>query len=311
VAPVFAKTEGCEVVDVVSPRDEAAVAALCARSDVDLVSIHSPPFLHLDHVRRAIDGDHAVLCDKPFGRGANDAREMLELARAAGVVHLVNYEFRCHPVRMELRKLVRAGVAGRIEHVQWSSWLSGWRTPSRRFGWVFDAALGGGWIRAYASHNIDYLRWTLGEIVGASAALRTTISERPDADGKLHACTGETGFVASLRSESGISIAIDSTATAPVDRPNRVSLIGSDGVLEMLSDNAHEIGGQIVLHTESGTAELFRLDQKGDNHQLEMVPWAERVRDAVRRGAAGPDDPTFVDGLAAAVVLDRLAPRAG
>jgi predicted dehydrogenase len=50
----------------VSPRDAAAVAKLCARGDVDLVSVHSPPFLHLDHVRRAIDGSHAVLCDKPF-----------------------------------------------------------------------------------------------------------------------------------------------------------------------------------------------------------------------------------------------------
>jgi predicted dehydrogenase len=307
VAPVFAKTEGCEVVDVVSPRDEGAVTALCARSDVDLVSIHSPPFLHRDHVRCAIDGGHAVLCDKPFGRSAGEAREMLELARAAGVVNLVNYEFRCHPVRMELRKLVRGGIAGRIEHVQWTSWLSGW-TPARRFGWVFDAGLGGGWVRTYASHNIDYLRWTLGEIALASAALRTTVSERPDATGKLHACSGETGFVASLRTESGTSIAIDSTATAPLDRPNRVTLIGSEGVLEMQSDNGHEIGGRIVLHTEKGTAELFRLDQEGDNHQLEMAPWAERVRDAVRRGAAWPDDPTFADGLATAVVMDRLAP---
>ena len=123
--------------------------------------------------------------------------------------------------------------------------------------------LGGGWIRAFASHNIDFLRWSFGEIVDASAALRTTISERPDADRRLHECTAETGFTATLRTETGVSIAIDSTATAAVDRPNRVAVVGSDGVLEMLCDNAHEIGGRIVLHTGEKTSELFRARSGG------------------------------------------------
>jgi len=306
VAPVFAQTEGCTVVDVVSPRDDAAVAKLCARDDVDLVSIHSPPFLHLEHVRRAVAARHAVLCDKPFGRNAGEAAQMLELARAAGVVHLVNYEFRCHPVRSQLRALVRSGAVGEVEHVQWTSWLSGWRTPLRPFGWVFDAEQGGGWVRAYGSHNIDFLRWTFGEIADATAALRTAIGERPDSTGRLHRCTAETGFTATLCTETGVSIAIDSTATAPVERPNRVTLIGRDGILEMKSDNVHEIGGWIERHDRNGTSELFRLAQRGDNHRLEMLPWAERVRDAVRRGTADPDAPTFADGLACAVVMDGL-----
>ena len=77
VAPVFEETEGCTVVDLVSPRDDEAVRALCARTDVDLISVHSPPFLHLDHVRRAIEGGHAVLCDKPFGVNAAEAQVMV------------------------------------------------------------------------------------------------------------------------------------------------------------------------------------------------------------------------------------------
>jgi predicted dehydrogenase len=309
VAPVFTKTDGCEVVDVVSARDEAAVADLCARRDVDLISIHSPPFLHREHVRMATEGGHSVLCDKPFGRNASDATQMVAAAGDAGVVNLVNYEFRCHPVRAQLRALVQGGAVGAVEHVQWTSWLSIWRTPPRRFGWVFDAELGGGWIRAFASHNIDFLRWSFGEIVDASGALRTTISERPDAEGRLHGCTAETGFTATLRTETGVSITIDSSSTTAVDRPNRVTVVGADGVLEMLSDNAHEIGGRIVLHTAQVTSELFRLDQAGDNHSLEMAPWAALVRDAVLRGAPEPDSPTFADGLATAVVMDRLTGR--
>ena len=55
VAPAFAAADGCEVVEVVSPRDSDAIATAVARTDVDLVSVHSPPFLHAEHVRATID----------------------------------------------------------------------------------------------------------------------------------------------------------------------------------------------------------------------------------------------------------------
>ena len=66
-------------------RDATAVAELCR--DLDLVSVHSPPFLHVEHVRAAIGAGHHVLCDKPFGVHADEAAEMLELADAGEVVH--------------------------------------------------------------------------------------------------------------------------------------------------------------------------------------------------------------------------------
>src|SRR6185369_7768948 len=103
VAPVFAATDGCEVVDVVSARDEPAVRALVARADVDLVSVHSPPFLHAPHVRLALDAGKAVLCDKPFALDADEAAALEADAQAAGVVALCNFEFRYAPERVLLR----------------------------------------------------------------------------------------------------------------------------------------------------------------------------------------------------------------
>ena len=87
VAPAFQAVDGNVVVDVISPRDADAVDSLCRRSDVDLIAVHSPPFLHLEHVRRAVEGGHDVLCDKPFGRSAAEAAEMRDVAKAAGVLH--------------------------------------------------------------------------------------------------------------------------------------------------------------------------------------------------------------------------------
>ena len=76
VAPAYEQTPGCEVVDVVSPRDVGAVADLCRRRDVDLISVHSPPFLHERDVTLAVENGHHVLCDKPFGQiGRASCRE--------------------------------------------------------------------------------------------------------------------------------------------------------------------------------------------------------------------------------------------
>src|SRR5262249_54520663 len=161
----------------------AAVAGLCARRDVDLICVHSPPFLHLDHVRRAIEGGHAVLCDKPFGRDADEAKAMGALARDAGVTALLNFENRYDPGRQRLRQLVEGGVIGEPEHFHTSMITAISRVPLRRYGWLFDAELGGGWLGAMGSHVIDFARWTFGDIVEASGQLRTAVGERPGADG--------------------------------------------------------------------------------------------------------------------------------
>jgi len=304
VAPVFAETDGCDVVEVVSPRDESAVRALCARSDVHLIAVHSPPFLHVDHVAAAIAGGKAVLCDKPFGSNAAEATEMLALAEAAGVAHFLNFEFRCHPARQALRNLVRDGAIGAIEHVHWSAFNGGSRVPLRRYGWLFDAARGGGWIGAWGSHVLDFLRWTFGEVVGARADLRTTIAERPDADGALHRCTAEDGFTATLTLESGAAVTIDTTFAAPVTIPQRVTVIGTDGVLEAVADR------RVSLRTDAGVREEFEIDPTTDDpHLLPMRRWAAAVRDAITSGEVGPDVPTFADGLACARLMDTLRGR--
>jgi predicted dehydrogenase len=308
VAPTFAKTAGCQVVDVVSPRDDQAVTRLCGRDDVDLISVDSPPFMHLDHVRRAIDGRHAVVCQKPLGRNAAEASEMCKLVTDAGVINLVTYEFRVHPLRTRLRALVLNGAVGTVEHVQWTSFSGIWG-PARRFGWSFDASLGGGWVRVHGSHNIDYIRWTFGEVVEAAGVVRTTIKERPDAEGNICQCTAEDGFTALLRTDRDVSVVFDATATGGVDRPAHVTVVGSQGVLEVLSENIHEIGGRILLHTAEGTTEVLNRPGWGDptaHDDSAIAPWAPMVRDAVRQGVSSPQLATFADGLACARVMDQL-----
>jgi len=303
VAPVYAQTEGCEVVDVVSARDEEAVRALVCRGHVDVVSVHSPPFLHAPHVLTALEAGKAVVCDKPFALDADEAASLETAADDAGALALCNFEFRYAPARELLREMVNDGTVGRVEHVQSIHHSSGSRVPLRPWGWLFDRALGGGWIGAWASHAVDSLRFLLGaEVSHASAVLHTDVRERPDADGALHVCTAEDGLSASLVLDSGATVSIDSGFAACATTPPRFTVYGDNAVIECVADE------RLVIRRADGRRENVDVADGAatDRHLEPMRRFAEVVRDAVHSGEVPTHAPKFSDGRACDEVLDRL-----
>jgi predicted dehydrogenase len=311
VRPAYEATENCEVADIVSPRDEAALARLLGREDLDLISVHSPPFLHLEHVRRAIaEGPpgRAILCDKPFGANGDEAAEIDRLARDAGIQTFVNFQLRILPARLALRDQVLSGAIGPIEHVRWTFEGPVW-PPDRPYRWAHDASLGGGWLRASASHHIDFLRWTFGAITEASAALRITVPQRRDAEGVLREVTAEDGFTATMRTKTGTTMVIDASATAAVDLPQIITVIGRDGVLELRGETLSDVGGTVTRLTSEGATEidLVPYGATEDPDVSAMLPWMPLICTALR-GARDPVLPSFADGLAVHRVMDQLSP---
>jgi predicted dehydrogenase len=303
VAPVFAATDGCDVVDVVSARDDDAVRAVAMRRDVDLVSVHSPPFLHAPHVRIALDAGKAVLCDKPFALDADEAAGLAADARAAGVVALCNFEFRYEQARALLREMVLDGTVGSVQHVQVVHVSAGSRVPLRPWGWLFDRALGGGWVGAWGSHAVDSLRHIFGtEVADVQARLRIDVSERPDTNGELHQCTAEDGMSASFVLDTGATVAIDSGFGAVANLARRFTVLGSKAVAEIVGDD------RIIIRRAGVESETMHLDADGDadRHLAPMRRFAEVVRDAVETGEIPEHAPTFDDGVACDDVLDQL-----
>jgi len=298
VAPAFAAQDDCDVAEVVTPRDDRAVARLCARRDIDLVSVHSPPFLHVQHVGQAVDSGHAVLCDKPFGLNARDAAAMVELADEAGVVNLLNFERRFDPTRERLRALVLDGAIGQPDHFQYSRFIA---VPSPRpYGWLSSRELGGGWLGGQGSHLVDACRWMFGEVTDAACVMRTPVAERADANGELHPCDAEDGFAAVLRTATGVTAVIDCALESSVSTPERTVVFGSSGMLEITDTG-------VVRRGADGGTETFEVDLQGKAPLvIAMERFASVVCESVRSGAVEPGSPTFADGLACAVVMDRM-----
>jgi predicted dehydrogenase len=313
VAPVFRKL-GFEA-EFVTPRDAAGVERLLA-SDADLVSVHSPPFLHYDHVMKALDRGHAVLCDKPFGLDAGQARAMRDRAEEKGVLHFANLEMRNKPVRAKILELVRGGAIGTPNHLSWTFISNGFRGGTH--GWVHDEALGGGWINAYGSHLIDFMRGLFdSEVAQCGGVLRTEYRSRPDRDGVERAATAEDAYTAWFRMENGCTVSHDTAYCAAVPMPSRVTIMGSAGALEVINDTRLVLRRAIDVEGLSAEERIKRglLAGEGDEviefkpapgeaHEPSLLPWFTQIKQALESGRQ--IRPSLDDAVAVAEAMDML-----
>jgi predicted dehydrogenase len=286
-APVY-ESLGLDV-EVISPRDDTAVKNAMA-SDVDLISVHSPPFMHVDHVSAAIEHGHAVLCDKPFGRNAAEAEAMRERAGAAGILNFLNFEFRCNESWAKVKQLADDGTIGTPIHLNWTFYGSGLR--GRKYGWINDREMGGGWIGAYGSHLIDFTRWLFSSEVAECGGVTRIDGSPPEA-------TAEDAYSAWFRMANGCTAAHDTGFAAAVPLAPRATLLGSAGSIELIGDT------QVVVYRageEPQTLEFPPAPRRSPPPALSA--FLGEVVEAVRTGSQ--ITPSFDDGVAVAHAMDQL-----
>ncbi|GLG00080.1 oxidoreductase [Alicyclobacillus hesperidum subsp. aegles] len=135
---------------------------LLTKSDIDLVSICTPPSTH---AQIAIDflthGKH-VLVEKPMASSLTECDAMLEAAHKSGKILSVVAQNRFRTPWMKLKALLDMKVAGEILHTQINSyWWRGhcYYDLSWRGTWESE---GGGCTLNHAVHHIDALQWMMG-----------------------------------------------------------------------------------------------------------------------------------------------------
>jgi len=122
--------------------------------------------------RAALAAGKHVLCEKPLGRNATEAREMVEAARVAGRLLKVGFNHRHHPGLWKAWELAQAGKIGPLICIR-AAYGHGGR-PGYDQEWRGDADLaGGGELLDQGVHIVDLCRWFLGDFVQVSGMLGT------------------------------------------------------------------------------------------------------------------------------------------
>jgi predicted dehydrogenase len=166
-------------------RASADVQDVIDDPSIDAVSVAVPNFLALPVLSGLLKAGKHVIGEKPLGRDANEAAKLVQTARAAHRVAGVGFSYRRVPALAQLRQAVRSGAVGKPYFAR-ARYLSDYAIdPDTPATWRFAAEpSGGGTIIDMATHAIDLLEHTLGEVREVIAcSLDTVIDERPSPAG--------------------------------------------------------------------------------------------------------------------------------
>jgi predicted dehydrogenase len=325
--PALRHVPGAEVEALASARLESARSAadayqvphayddweaMLASHEFDLVCIATPTVLHEPQTLAAIEAGAHVLCEKPTAMDAAEAARMLAAAEAAERVHMIDHELRFNPNRIRIAELISEGALGQVRHVDITNVGKAWGDPASRpkGDWWSLADMGGGRLGANGSHQVDLLRWWLGEVAWVSGALRTMVPDRTD-PGTGEAWTADADDVAYFTAEmvSGAVAQVVMSGVAAHGLGNVTRIFGSEGTVTLSNDDERLLfapaGGEFQdITVPDPNAALPGVNAGIWN--VSVVALMQELASAIREGRKPAQGATFVDGLANQRVLDAV-----
>jgi len=286
---------------------------------------------HVDSCIAAAEAGKHIICEKPLGRTAAEARRMLDAATRAGVKHATAFNYRFVPAIRLARDLIQQGRLGRIFHFR-ARYLQEWITdPAFPMVWRLDAATAGsGALGDLGSHIIDLGRFLVGEPTSVSALTTTFIPERKTEDGRTMKVEVDDAFEAIVRFENGAVGTLEASRFARGRKnANTFEINGEKGSIAFNMERLNEL--EVYLPEEgNGDVDGFRQVLVTEaNHPYVNVWWPQghiigwehtfvhqlhHFLGAVVNGTeVGPLCGTFEDGYRNAVICDAIleSARAG
>src|SRR5271155_4651226 len=298
---------------------------LVARGDIDLVDIASPNDTHAEIAIAAAKAGKMVMCEKPLGRNAAEAKAMTDAVESAQVANMVWYNYRRVPAVMLLKHLIDEGRLGRIFHYR-AKFLQDWTIsqdlPQGGEGlWRLDVSVAGSGVTGdLLAHNIDMALWLNGPITEVTAITETFIKERKHTlTGKVEPVGIDDASLFLCRFANGSLATFEATRYA---RGHKALF-----TLEVNGEQSSAAGGLPALHRleyfdhrDEGRLRGWKSVHISDGDHPYMKNWwvpglqigyehtfIHQVADFLQ--AAGKKEqaaPTFADGLATDYVTDAV-----
>ena len=323
-------------------RDESAVAEAARRygyarhytdwreliddEQVQLFDNGGPNNAHAEPcIAAAVAGKH-VICEKPLARDAEEAATMLAAVRAAGIKHMVGFNYRFVPAIRQARQLIESGKLGRIYHYR-AVYLQEWILPhygTPRIWRLNKERAGSGALGDLGAHIIDLAHYLVGDIASVGAATRTFIDERPSPDGSGNAKVNvDDAFVATVEFTNGALGTLESSRFAAGRKNHQVVEI--NGELGSICFNLERLNELQVFWVDDQPRETqgFHDVLVTETHHPFWEHWwphghiigwehtfvhefTHLLDCIVNDREVGPHGATFDDGYRAAVVCDAV-----
>jgi predicted dehydrogenase len=207
--------------------------------EVDAVSISTPPFLHYEMGKAALEAGKHLLLEKPMNMNARETKELHHLAQTKGLVATADFEFRFVPAWQLLAEYLNQGYVGNIRLIKIDWLVTSRANPDRPWNWYSRKEQGGGALGAVGSHAFDYLSWLFGPVKKLAGYLSCAIAQRPDpqAGGQLKPVDADDTCMIILELADGTPCQLTISSVTYHGRGHWVEVYGDEGTLVLGSDN--------------------------------------------------------------------------
>lgn len=138
-------------------RTYTSVDEMLAAGGLDAVYVCLPPGGHGDIDRKVVEAGLHLFTEKPCTMYLEEGIAVLEAARKRGVITCVGYGVRYSPAARTIKKMLEGRSVGMVVVARWAGLPSG-------KAWYLKMELGGGQFVEMITHQIDLLRYWLGEV---------------------------------------------------------------------------------------------------------------------------------------------------
>jgi predicted dehydrogenase len=325
--PALATIEDAEVVALASARMSSAQATantfnvpnayddwqtMLEKHTLDLVCIATPTNTHAPMTLAALESGAHVLCDKPMAMNSQESQAMLEKAKTLGRIHMIDHELRFNPTRQKIKELIDSSFIGEVRHVNIANITPTWGNPASRpkGDWWSLEETGGGRLGANGSHQIDLLRWWLGDVAAVMGQVKTMVPNRLDkTTGEAWTATADDVSWFSLEMKNGAIAHVFMSGVAGHNRGNQTEIFGSEGTILLSNDD------EILRVAKTGAAfeEMAMKDPNADLSGVNAGIWnvsvvalMQELTGAIRENRPLKAGATFEDGLKCQQVMDAV-----
>jgi predicted dehydrogenase len=265
--------------------------------ETDVVVIGLPNNQHEEAVHLAASAGKAVLCTKPLGRTAAEAKRMLAAVETAGVFHGYLEDLAYTPKTLKALKSVQNGALGKV---LWTR--SREAHPGPHSDWFWDSKMsGGGAIVDLGCHCIEIGRNYIGkdvlpvEVMCWSATQVKPIDAEDNAIGLVKYASGAISqFEVSWTYRGGMDLRDEVAGSEGNIRTDHFLRTG----FEMFTDVG--LGGYVAEKAESDRGWLFPV---GDEvHELGYNDMFTDMFNSLEKGV--PPMESFYDGYVVNAIMD-------
>ncbi len=259
---------------------------LLKQSDIEVVHICTPNFLHYSQSKAALEAGKHVVCEKPLAKDLHEAEELVEIAAKSGLVNAVHFNLRYYPMVRHMKVQREKGELGEVYSIM-GSYLQDWLFYNTDYNWRLEPDKSGD-SRAIAdigSHLMDIIEYVTGlKTVELIADFNTVhkVRKKP---------------LKPIETYSGVALKPEDYADVPINTEDHATVMlrfdngnkGSITVSQVAAGRKNQLKVEIA-----GANKTFAFNSESPNDL--WVGYRQKPNELMMR------DPSLIDPAAASVV---------